>query len=404
LNLLFAWRYFRSKKTTNAINIIAWISVMAITVGTAALVIVLSVFNGFEDLVKSLYGDFYSDVRITAAKGKYMQFSSENSEKLARWPGIAAVAYTAEEKAVLVNGEYQSIVFLKGVSNNYKAVNQMHRHLVRGKYQLGTANQPTLILGAGVENAIGANPGMQLQPITVYLPGKATASFSEDALRAYQTNPAGTFLIQQEFDNKYAFTNLAFMQYMLDLKPSQYSALEIKLVPGSNANKVQEQLQEWMGSNYLVETRYQQNRSLYSIMQAEKWIIYGILSLILAVAAFNMIGALTMLVLEKQKDMAVLQALGATPNRIHQIFITEGLLLALVGGCAGLILAVFLCFLQLQFKLLKLGNGSFLVDHYPVKVQLTDLLIIMATVVVVAFLAAWLPARKASKQLVSLKS
>ncbi len=405
MNILFAWRYFRSKKSANAINIIAWISVLAIAVGTAALIIVLSVFNGFEDLVKGLYGDFYADVKITPATGKFIQFSPVQIKKITAAPGVGKLSFFAEEKAVLVNGDYQTIVFLKGVDQNYHFVNHLTNHIERGVYNLGSTNAPSMIAGAGISNAVGADPEDKLSNPVVYLPNRKATSFNSlDAMHSYNVAPAGIFSVQQEFDDKYAFTNLGFMQYMLDLQPNEYSGVEIALQPNVKPEDAKKNLQQIIGSKFAVQTRYEQNQSLYTIMQIEKWVIYGILSLILLVAAFNMIGALTMLVLEKQKDIAVLKAMGAHDSRIQRIFLSEGLVLAGVGGIAGTFIAFLVCLMQLKYHLLKLGGNTFIIDYYPVKMYFPDFLLVAFTVLTVAILAAWIPSRKAAAQLYSLKS
>ncbi|MEP7318471.1 MAG: FtsX-like permease family protein [Panacibacter sp.] len=405
MNLLFAWRYFRSKKSANAINIIAWISVLAIAVGTAALIIVLSVFNGFEDLVKGLYGDFYSDVKITPAKGKFISFSGDQIQKIKAIPGVANFSFYTEEKSVLVNGDYQTIVVLKGVDENYNAVNNLASHVERGAYDVGTADAPQLIAGAGISNAVGADPENKLSNLVIFLPNRKATNFNSlDAMHSFNITTSGIFTVQQEFDDKYGFTNLAFMQYMLDLKPNEYSGLEIALRSGTKEDEVQQTLKQIMGNSFIVQTRYEQNQSLFSIMQIEKWVIYGILSIILLVAAFNMIGALTMLVLEKQKDIAVLKAMGAHDSRIQNIFLTEGLVLAGVGGISGMLLAFIICTLQLKFHLIKLEGNTFIIDYYPVKIYAPDFFLVAFTVLTVALLAAWIPSRKAAAQLYSLKS
>ncbi len=405
LNFLFAWRYFRSKKSANAINIIAWISVLAIAVGTAALIIVLSVFNGFEDLVKNLYSDFYSDVRIAPATGKFISFSQDQINKIDSVPGVKKLSFFAEERAVLVNGEYNTIVSLKGVDEHYNEVNNLTNHIERGKYDLGSSDAPLIVAGSGISNAVGADPENKLSNLAIYLPNRKAVNYNSiDAMHSYNVNTAGIFTVQQEFDDKYAFTNLAFMQYMLDLKPNEYSGLEIALQANTKEDDVQKTLQQIMGKNYVVQTRYEQNQNLFSIMEIEKWVIYGILSIILLVAAFNMIGALTMLVLEKQKDIAVLKAMGAHDGRIQGIFLTEGLVLAGVGGGAGILLAIGTCLLQIKFHLIKLEGNTFIIDYYPVKMYLPDFLLVTFTVFTVAVLAAWIPSRKAAAQLFSLKS
>ncbi len=405
MTILFAWRYFKGKKTTNAINLIAWISILAIAVGAAALILVLSVFNGFEDLVKSLYADFYTDIRIAPAKSKFLTLTSAQLQQIKGTAGVKQISTVAEEKAVLGNEEFHSIIYLKGVDDAYTHVSGLSKHISKGTFDRGSADHPLLILGAGIENAVGAEPGMDITPLTVYLPNLKASNFSGlDALNSYNASVSGSFNLQQDFDNKYAITNIGFMKYMLDLGPDQYSAVEVALNDNSETEEVKERLQKLLGSNCKVETRYQQNQSLYSVMQVEKWVIYGILTLILIVAAFNMIGALTMLVLEKQKDIAVLKAMGADENYIQRIFLNEGFVLAAFGGSAGMILAILLCLLQIKYKLLKLSGGSFIIDYYPVKMVPTDFVLVIGTVVFISVLAAWIPSKKASLQQYSLKS
>ncbi len=403
MNLLFAWRYFRSRKSTNAINIIAWISIAAIAVGSAALIIILSVFNGFEGLVKSLYVDFYADMRIVPAKGKTMLLNKEQVGGIRAIPGIKSLGFIAEEKALLVNGELQTIVYIKGVDDQFTQLNKIAAHIRRGQFETGTTNAPALVLGVGIENAIAADVTKRGYPLTLYMPNRQAARFgSADGLNAFNAMAAGTFMVQQEFDNKYAFTNLAFLKYMLDMGPDEYNALELKI--DGDPDKIKTVLQKQLGNHYAVETRYEQNRSLYAVMQMEKWVIYGILSLILTVAAFNMVGALSMLVLEKQKDIAILKALGANDQNIERIFLTEGLLLATVGGAAGIVLATIICWLQMHYKLIKLGGDTFIIDYYPVKMIPADFLLVACTILVIALLAAWIPSRKAGREKVSLKS
>ncbi len=405
MNFLFAWRYFKSKKSTNAINIIAWISVLAITVGSAALVLVLSVFNGFEGLVKGLYADFYTDIKIDAAQGKFITLTEAQLKKIQQTAGVQSAVTIAEEKAVLVNGEYQSIIFLKGVDESFAVNSKVPTHIIRGKFDAGTADEPKLVLGAGIENAVGADPTKNIYPLTVYLPNRSANRFSgTDALHSYNANTSGTFMIQQDFDNKYAFTNLAFVKYMLDLGPDEYSAVEVTANNPAKTDALKKTLQQLLGNKYRIQTRYEQNQSLYSIMQIEKWVIYGILSLILVVAAFNMIGALTMLVLEKQKDIAVLKAMGASNNYIQRIFLSEGLVLAGIGAGAGIGLAVLFCWLQITYKFIPLSGGTFIIDYYPVTLLWTDVLLVAVTVILIALAAAWIPSRKASMQAFSLKS
>lgn len=400
----FAWRYFRSKKSTNTINLIAWISVVAIGVGAAALIIVLSVFNGFEDMVKSLYADFYADIRIVPATGKRFVADAALRKKIQAVQGVAAITTVVEEKALLRNGDMQSIVTVKGIDAAYTKVNAIQQHLVRGQFTTGNIDQPGLVIGAGVENAIGLGFEDAALPLTLYVPDKKARTIAQlEGLNSYQTVYTGTFLVQQEFDNKYVFTNIDFLRYMLDMPAEAVSAVEVHCANAS-VEQVQAGLQQALGSAFLVETRFEQNKSLFKIMRSEKWIIYAMLSLILVVAAFNMIGALTMLVLEKQKDIAVLKAMGASAGWIQGIYLREGLLLATIGGGAGMLLAAIVCWAQVKFKLIALQGNSFLIDYYPVKMIWEDFLLVGITIVVIALLASWLPSRKASVQSFSLKS
>lgn len=406
MNFLFAWRYFKAKKTTNAINIIAWISILAIVIGTASLILVLSVFNGFEGLVKSLYSSFYPDIKVIPSSGKQLTLTAEQLQKLRSVQGVKAVSLVVEEKAMLQNGDYQSLINLKGVDDNYTKVTSVADHVVYGEFNTGNDERPLLVLGAGIESAIGVQSDRNLFPLTIYMPRKGEVSLSDPmrSLSSDTINTSGSFIIQQDFDNKYAITNLHFVKTMLAMDPDAYGGAEIALTAGTNAEDIQEHLSQLLGKNYIIQTRFEQNASLYSIMQVEKWVIYAILSLILVVAAFNMIGALTMLVLEKAPDISVLHALGADRSFIQKIFLTEGLLLALIGGGAGMILAVTIALLQQQFHLIPLQGSTFMISYFPVEMELRDFLLVGFTVLVIAVLASYLPARKAAQQQFLLRS
>lgn len=408
MNFLFAWRYFKAKKSTNAINIIAWISVLAMGTGTAALIILLSVFNGFEDLVKSLYADFYTDLRVLPATGKILQLTDEQKQKITDWPGVGAVSLTIEEKALLQNGDYPALVVVKGVDENFQKVNNVSKRLIRGKFLLGDADKPAMVMGAGIENALGTESDRAMLPFTIYLPrrGMSTAEFADplQSLSADNIVSAGSFAIQQDFDDNYVITNLGFVKRMLGLQPNEYGAVEIAVINKKEEDKIKKGLQQLLGKDYVVETMYEQNRSLYSTMQHEKWFIFVLLSFILVVAAFTMIGALTMLILEKQKDIQILKAMGSTSNAVQKIFLSEGLLLAVIGGVGGTALAFIIGWLQVKFKLIKLQGSTFLIDHYPVKFLPGDVVLVFVTVVLIALIASWFPSRKAAMQPIALKS
>ena len=406
MNFLFAWRYFKAKKSINAINIIARISIAAIVIGTAALILVLSVFNGFEGLVKSLYSSFYTDLKISPASGKNITVTAGQLKRLKSINGIKNHSLVVEEKALVQNGDYQSVIYLKGVDDNYRYVTGVASHIVKGEYDLGTEDAPKLILGAGVEGALGIQADKNIFVLKIYLPRKTNTEqidplndISNDSIRT-----SSAFMIQQDFDNKYGVTNIDFVKKALKISADDYSGVEISLTNPDEADKIKKEIEKIFGNKYLVQTLYQQNQSLYAVMNMERWIIYGVLCLILVVAAFNMIGALTMLVLEKQKDISVLHALGADKKFIQKIFLSEGLLLALIGTITGMLLALGIALLQINFHLIPLQGGSFLIDYFPVKLRMTDFLLVPATVFVIALIASWLPSRKAANQQFSLRS
>jgi len=355
-------------------------------------------------MVKGLYADFYADIKISPATGKRITLSENQLAQLQQINTVQYISLGVEEKAVIVNGDYKTTVSLKGVDENYRKLVAIDKHIIRGKFEVGTAEKPFLILGAGIESAINADVVSSIFPATIYLPNRKAKSASlEEALNAYNVLPVGTFLIQQEFDNKYVLTNLPFLKYMLDFEPNEYSYAELNITKTANLSSVQEQIQQLLGKDFTVQTRFQQNQGLFTVMTTEKWIIYGILSLILIIASFNMIGALSMLALEKQKDTALLKAMGASSFFVAKIFLFEGIILALTGGLGGITLGTIICLLQMKFHLIKLGGATFLIDYYPVKFQAADFLLIIATILFIALMASWIPARKAAINKTSLR-
>ena len=399
--LTFAWRYFKAKKSTNAINIIAWVTVAVIAFATCCQVLVLSVFNGFEDLVKSLYSSFYTDIKIVPASGKTFFLTTEQIAKLKQQPAVDNLSMIAEEKALLKNYDAQTVIYLKGVDDNYSRVSGVAAKTNWGKYFTGTTEDPYLVTGSGIQNAASVNldPALPSGELTVILPKRNSKnndplqSLSEGYIKA-----SGTFTIQQEFDDKYAITNIGFVKQQMGFAADEYSSVEIKLKEKTDALEEKKKIAMLLGDKYRVQTKYEQNTSLYNTMKLEKWAIYAVLTLILIIAAFNMISALTMLVLEKRKDISVLQSMGADEKSILRIFLSEGLLLGGIGTVAGIILATVICLLQLKFKLIKLAGGSFLLDYFPVKLIVTDFLLVAVTAMVIAIFASWFRSRKASLQ------
>lgn len=403
----FASRYFRAKKSTNAINIIAWVSVSAIAVGAGALIVILSVFNGFEGLVKSLYSTFYPSVKISAVTGKTITLTPAQLKQIAAVKGVADMTEVVEEKAVLRYGEGdQTIAILKGVDSNYNRVAAVDKSIARGKFDTGDENAYKAVLGIELEIALGVDVERDMTPVSVYLPRRNVKSVTtpEDALGSGVLYPSGSFAIQQEFNSKYVITNIAFMRGLLGMNEDEMSALEVKGGPGLDDMVLKHRLQAVLGNGYTIETRYEQNQALYAIMQTERWAVYVIMSFILVIAAFNMIGSLYMLVMEKQKDITILKAMGARPLLITRIFLTEGMIIAGIGTLIGFAIAILFCLGQQRFGWIRLEEESFLVSAYPVSMHLSDFILVSVTIIVIGVGASWYPATRAGRQDIELKA
>jgi lipoprotein-releasing system permease protein len=399
---LFAWRYFRGKYAFQAIQIIVWVSVFAIAIGTAALITILSVSNGFSSVVKTLYADFYADIRVTPKEGKYFSITDAQFSKLKSIEGVQAVSKVVENRALLMKEGYQTVALVKGVDTNYTYINQVSKYLRRGTYTIGDLEKPMLLMGIGIEHKLGLlqkEIGDTVQMYTVNRSGKVITQLGQ--LNSLTAQEAGSFSVQQEFDDQYVFTNTAFAQYLFDLQPNEISGLEFAIQ--NNEQKVMSAIQAILGPGFIVRNKYQQNIDLYKIMQAEKWIIFCILALIMLVASFNLVGALTMLVLEKQKDIHVLNAMGATPWDIQKIFLLLSAVMALLGAFIGGGIASLFIWLQHKFHLIKLGGSSFIIDYYPIEPMVMDYVAVILLVVVIAVLAGWIPSRKAAAKIYEVR-
>ena len=398
MHFLFAWRYFRGKYAFQAIQIIAWVSVFAIAIGTAALITILSVSNGFTSVVKTLYADFYADVRITPKEGKFFTIHAAQYNQLKSVEGVKAISKVVESRALLVKDGMQTVAIVKGVENSYGNINNIKKYLKRGECAIGDTSAPMFIMGIGIEQKLGLMQSMIGDTIQVYAvnrSGKAITQLGQ--LNTLNVQESGAFSVQQEFADQYVFTNAAFAQYLFDLQPNELSAIELS-VTGKD-EKVIASIQQILGSNFLVQNKYQQNADLYRIMQVEKWIIFCILAIIMLVASFNLVGALTMLVLEKQKDIHVLNAMGATQWDIQKIFLLLSGVMALMGALIGGGLASLFIWLQYKFHLIKLGGGSFIIDYYPIEPMAMDYVAIITLVIIIALLAGWIPSRKAAAKI-----
>ncbi len=396
MHFLFAWRYFRGKYSFQAIQLIAWVSVFAIAIGTAALLTILSVSNGFSEIVNGLYSDFYADLRVVPKATKFVHLTPQQLNAVRQIDGVHYATGIVENKAILVRNENQTVVFVKGVDSNYIHINKVNQYLKRGVFEVGSLDSPKLVLGIGVEENLllyNANLGESLELIAVGRSGKSLKSM--DQLNHLVAVQSGAFSVQQEFDVQYAFTSNQFAQYLFDLDSNQYSGVELSIDLNKEKNIITA-IQDLLGPGFLVQNKYQQNADLYKIMQIEKWIIFAILALIMVVASFNLVGALTMLVLEKQKDIHVLHAMGATAGKIQKIFLSLSIVMAMTGALIGGVIASCLIFLQTQFHFIQLQGVSFVIDYYPVKAIWTDYLAVISLVVLIAIIAGWVPAKKAA--------
>jgi len=401
-----AFRYLRGRRTLNAVPLLSRISMAAIAVGAGAMIILFSVFNGFENLVKDLYKAFYPEMKISPAKGKFFSLGQTQLTNISHIPGIRAVSYSIADNVLITSGEDQYVATLKGVDSNYFKVNDVLPYIVAGRDSITDSPNHTAIIGEHIANQMGLDVDNAFTKLTLYYPNASVANPILDPTSAFQAlvlKPDGVFHIQDDFDAKYILASFSSVQTLFN-EQGKYSNIEISLNKGANPDDVQQSLQKITGNNYKVETRYQQNKTLYMVMRVEKWIVGGILLLVLIIASFNMVGALSMLVLAKQKDVAILKAMGASRGTIRALFLTEGVLWALTGGIAGLLLGTALCICQQQFHWVKIG-GAFVVDAYPVSFQFLDFIIVIATIIIVGLLAAWYPAMRASKtEITDLKS
>ncbi|MFP4470451.1 MAG: FtsX-like permease family protein [Bacteroidales bacterium] len=390
-----------AKKSHNIINVISSISVAGVTVGTMALIIVLSVFNGFESLIVSLFNTFNPDLAITIQKGKTFHMDEFPAEEIKSIPGVLVLTEVVEENALLRYREKQFIATIKGVDENFEAMSGLDTMLIEGEFALHRHERPRMILGAGVAYYLNASLLDKLNSITVYVP-RREGSIGMNIERAFNSRnifPSAVFSIQQDFDTRYAVVPIGFARDLLDYD-DEVTAVEIGTAPGADVEKIKNRIREILGENLEVKNRFEQQALLYKVMQSEKWAIFLILTFILIIATFNVIGSLTMLILDKKKDIAVLHSMGASNRLIRRIFMFEGIMISIGGALLGLLLGGIISWLQQTYGLIGLGGGSgtFVVDAYPVKIRVMDFLVVFATVIIIGLLAAWYPVRQISKK------
>lgn len=360
-----------------------------------ALIVILSVFNGFDALVRSLINSFNPDLKITVTEGKTFIPDPEQMKRIRETPGVYDLSLVFEDKALVRYDEQQTIAVVKGIDENYINVTGVDSMIVEGEYILDRNDEPMAMIGRGIRIYLNV---MLLSPrqMVFYVP-RRSADISSDPVRALNRkylSVAGVFSIEQDFDLRYILVPLDFARELFEYFDGEVTTIEVKLDPGVSLSKAQESVREIMGPGFYIHNRYQQNEIFYKTMQAEKWAIFLILFFILVVASFNVVGTLTMLMLEKKKDAVTLSNLGADNLMIKRIFLIEGWLISASGAILGTLLGLLICWIQMYFGVIKLeGSGSFIIDSYPVVVKSSDVIITLIAVTIVGYLAAWYPIR-----------
>ncbi|MGB3949050.1 MAG: FtsX-like permease family protein [Bacteroidia bacterium] len=399
LSFFIAKRYLISKKSHNAINIISAISVAGIAIGTMALIIVLSAFNGLSELVESLYSSFDADIEITVKQGKTFVLDSSKVNAIKNIKGVLCYTDVVEGNALLKLDDKQCIATVKGMSEWFD--NKHYDSITsEGSFNIRKNN---LVVGRGISYRLQSDIENGFTPISVYAPKRGNVStFDEEGgLNELKMYPAGVFSVNEEFDEKYAFMNIEKARFLFDYT-NQVTAVEIQLDSTISSEVIQNQLIKLLGDGFEVKNKQQQSALLYKTLKSEKLWTFIILVFILIIATFNVIGSLTMLIIEKQKDITILHNIGADKRLIRNIFLTEGLLITVVGALAGLLLGVFICWLQIRFSLVRFTEG-YVVDAYPIKFEATDFVLVLFTVLTIGFVAAWYPVNVFTKRFLSDK-
>ncbi|KAA6349224.1 Lipoprotein-releasing system transmembrane protein LolE [termite gut metagenome] len=410
LSLYIAKRYLFSKKKHNAINIISGISVCGVSLATLALVSTLSVFNGFRDTVGDFLTAFDPELKITKREGKVFDAQDDKIRQLHSMPEIVVITETLEENAMVQYKDRQLMVTIKGVEDNFEQLTAIDSILYgSGKFVLHDPIVEYGIPGIEVVSKLGAGIRF-VDPLSVYVPKRNAginisnpiSSFDKDINRGYLYSSGTVFMVnQQKYDGQYILTSLNFVRRLLDYE-TEVSAIELKLILTTNVTSFKSKVTTVLGDDYIVKNRYEQQADVFRIMEIEKFISYLFLTIILTIACFNIIGSLSMLILDKKEDVFTLRNLGADSRLISRIFLFEGWMISFFGALFGIVLGLVLCFIQQKFGIISMGGGTgggFIIDAYPVSVRVVDVVFIFFTVLAVGFLSAWFPIRYLSKKL-----
>ena len=399
LSLYIAKRYLFAKKSRNAINIISTVSVAGVAVGTMALIIILSVFNGLETMVSAIFNTFDPDIKITAAEGKTFIADTSRLKLLAKVEGVSCYSLSLEENALLKYGDRQFIATIKGVDDNYAMVSNIDSSMFEGTFTLQSEKgRPYAIPGIGVAQYLGLRINF-ISQLSIWLP-KRTGSINinaEDPFNKKFITPSGIFEVEKEYDSKYVYVPLEFARELIEVDEG-VTSLEIKFTDRADPQTVQKNITKIFGKGFIVQNRYEQQEIFYKVMKSERLAIFLILTLILIIASFNIMGSLTMLIIEKERDIEILKSLGADNNLIRKIFIFEGWLISIIGAIAGIILGFAVCWVQQTYGLVKLNSESLIMDSYPVVMKIKDFIIVPVIVLLIGYWAAWYPVRYLTKK------
>ncbi|SMB83472.1 protein of unknown function DUF214 [Hymenobacter roseosalivarius DSM 11622] len=400
VSLLIARRYFSSKKKRNIISIISNISMIGVAVGTMALIIVLSVFNGLEDLVRTLYGKSDPDLLITAVEGKSFPVNNILLNQLRTAPGVSLVTEVIEDNALLQYHDRQMVVKMKGVTGNYFAQTNVDSSIVEGDHRLRRGGEAYALIGAGVQHELSIALDNRFSPLRLLYPrntGKRMLSMNpENAFSEQSILAGGVFLIEQQIDNSYVFVPLDFAQELLQYGDRR-TALEVRVAEGYPVAATQVDIQRLIGPKFRVLNSDEQHVSLLKAIKVEKMFVFITFAFILLIASLNIFFSLSMLVIDKRKDIAILMAMGATNRTVRNVFLLEGAIVALVGAVVGLVLGMTICWLQQTFGLVSMGMATSVVDSYPVKMQSSDIILTSIAIIVITISVSIRPALNASR-------
>ena len=394
-----AWRYLFSKKEHNIINVISGISMIGIMVSTAALVVVLSVFNGMSDIIGGWFNALHADYEITLREGKSFPTDSFPLQQLRKLPDVQAVNEIVCDMALANYDERQELIYLKGVPAGYFRNHHFEQMVIDGDTILSKLDQPCAVMGAGIAGRLEINL-LSYELMKLYYPKRTKKNFANpaDAFNTQYLMPSGVLSTNTNYDENYIFCPIEFVRELMNYY-GEATSVEVLLRDGANQSRVRSQIADIVGDKFIIKDQQEQEDSLYKTMKSEKFMIYLILAFILILAAFNIIGALGMLILEKKTDTAVLFSMGASKSLIQRVFVYEGMMVSALGGLAGTLLGALVCFLQQTFHIVKLGGGGahYIIPYYPVQIEITDLLIVMATILIISLLTSVIPAYNLKK-------